>query len=110
MHIVKMKKILCILLLTALMLTPSGCTETNNMGNRTVKAIVVEVHYEPVKVVGKAMYPADYDVKLQYEDIEAWFDITLGEYAKYKDLVGKTTDVNLVVDCYGNRYFELIRE
>jgi hypothetical protein len=39
-----------------------------------------------------------------------WFDITLAEYAKYKDLVGKTTDVNLVVDYYGNRYLELIRE
>lgn len=107
---IKTKIIVHMLLSIIMMLSLDGCVETNNMEIRTVKAIVVEVHYDPVKVVGETMYPADYDVKLQYEDIEVWFDITLSEYAKYKDLVGTSTDVNLVIDCYGDRYLELIKE
>lgn len=99
-----MKKFLATILTGAIVLSLFGCAEVIDTETEIVKATVVDVDRDPMRVTmaGKVpiTHPADYDILLKYEDIETWIDVTRDEYYKYEDLVGTTIDAKLVIDYY----------
>lgn len=95
-----MKKVLCMLFAVILALTLIGCAKVIKTETKVVEAIIVEVDRDPMMTTGKVIKPADYDILLKYEDIEDWIDVSRSEYNKYKDLVGTTIEVNLVISYY----------
>lgn len=111
-----MKKILAIILTCVVVLSLVGCAEVINTETETVKATIVEVDRDPMRVTmaGKIMvtHPADYDILLKYEDIEAWVDVSRDEYDKYETLVGSTVDAKLTTVYYDDdttkQYLELM--
>ena len=113
-----MKKILAIILTCVVVLSLVGCAEVINTETETVKATIVEVDRDPMRVtlVGKVMvtHPADYDILLKYEDIEAWVDVSRDEYDKYETLIGSTVDAKLTTVYYDDdttkEYLELMEE
>ena len=95
-----MKKALCMLFVVTLILTFVGCAKVVKTETKVVEATIVEVDRDPMMTNGKFVKPADYDILLKYEDIETWIDVSRSEYWKYKDLVGTTIEVNLVIIYY----------
>lgn len=113
-----MKKFLVIILACAVVLSLAGCAEIINTKTEIVEATIVDVDRDPMRVTmaGKVpiTHPADYDILLKYEDIEAWVDVTRYEYDKYETLVGSTVNAKLTTVYYDDdttkQYLELIKE
>ena len=107
-----MRKALCVIFVVILTLAMFGCAKIIDTETKVVEATIIEVDRDPMMLVGKVIHPADYDIRLQYEDITAWIDVSRSEYEKYKDLVSATIEVNFVVDYYDDgtvkRYLRLI--
>lgn len=99
-----MKRFLAIILAGVIMLALVGCAAVINTETEIVQATIVDVDKDPTRTVfaGKTpvVYPADYDICLQYESVETWIDVTRDEYEKYEDLVGTTVEALLVTDYY----------
>jgi hypothetical protein len=97
-----MKKVLCMLFTIILVFASVGCASVINTETKVVEATIVDVDRDPVRYVGNTPMPADYDILLRYEDVETWIDVSRSEYNKYKDLVGTTITVNLVITYYND--------
>lgn len=99
-----MKRFLAIILAGVIMLALFGCAAVINTETELVKATIIEVDKDPQRVtmVGKTpvIHPADYDIRLQYESVEMWIDVTRDEYYKYEALVGTTVDARLTTIYY----------
>ena len=108
-----MKKVLCMLFIVILTLTLISCAKVIKTETKVVEATIVKVDHSPMRIIGKVIYPADYDILIRYEDIETWIDVTSSEYDKYKNLVGTTIEVNFIMDYYDDntikRYLKLIK-
>lgn len=109
-----MRKVLCMLLVVILTLSMAACARLVKTETKVVEATIIEVDRDPMRMVGKVIHPADYDIRIQYEDIKTWIDVSRSEYEKYKDLVGTTMKVDFVVDYYDDgtikRYLRFIEE
>lgn len=95
-----MKKVLCMLFAMIFTLTLVGCAKVIKTETKVVEATIIEVDRDPIRTIGKVTHPADYDILIRYEDVETWIDVSRSEYNEYKDLVGTTIEVNLVIDYY----------
>ena len=108
------KKILCAVVSILIIFSLVGCAEIINTETEIVEVIIVDADKDPMISTGKVTIPADYDILLKYEDLEAWVDVSRDEYNYYKDLVGNTIKVNLVTTYYDdgsvNRTFELTED
>ena len=97
---IRTRKALCMLFAVILTLTLVGCAKVVKTETKVVEATIVEVDRDPMRMIGKVMHPADYDILIKYGDVETWIDVSKSEYNKYKDLVETTIQVKLVVDYY----------
>lgn len=95
-----MKKLACALFAVVLTLTLVGCVTIVKSETKVVEATIIEADRDPMMTFGKTVKPADYDILLKYGDIETWIDVSRSEYNEYKDLVGATIEVNLIIDYY----------
>lgn len=109
----KTKSLLCVLLSIILCVGLAGCKKVVNTETEVVEAEIIDIDRDPMRPMGTAIIPADFDILLKYEGIELWVDISRDEYHKYEDSVGTTIEVNLITTYYDDgtqKYsFELIK-
>ena len=65
-----------------------------------VEAIITEVDKDPIRLIGKIVKPADYDIYFEYQGIKGEEDISVSEYNKYKDKVGQVIKCYLITRTY----------
>ena len=91
-----MKKLLALIILTAIAISLSGCAKCISTETQTVQVKVIDKHYhgtwvQPV-IVGKVhstiVHPAEYKIVVEYEGVEY---IIHGKdtYDKYSNRIGK---------------------
>ena len=111
---VKTNRLLCVLVLMIFAFSLCGCAKIVDTKTEIVEATIVDIDRDPTICTGKVTIPADYDICLQYADIEIWVDISKSEYNRYKDSVGTTMEVKLITTYYDDgtikRSLDLIEE
>lgn len=94
-----MKKIICFCLLGVCVLL-AGCAELISKETTQVEAIITEVDRDPMRIIGKVIMPADFDIYFEYNGIKGSCDINRKTYDLYKDKVGDTIKCNLITLTY----------
>jgi hypothetical protein len=95
-----MKKILILALLVVMLLCFASCAKLTSEEVIEVEAIITEVDRDPMRLVGKVVYPADYDIYFEYDGIKGSWDVNKNTYNLYKDKVGETIKCNLFIHTY----------
>lgn len=95
-----MKKMLSITLIVTMLLCLASCATLISEEIIEVEAVITEVDRDPMRYIGKTLYPADYDVYFEYEGIKGSWDISKETYELYKDKVGETIKCNLIIKTY----------
>ena len=95
-----MKKILTLALIATMLLCFAGCAELISEEVVEVEAVITEVDRDPMRYIGKTVYPADYDIYFEYEGIKGSWDVNKETYNLYKDKVGETIKCNLIIRTY----------
>lgn len=94
-----MKKIiyLCLLAVCCLLV---GCAKLVSEEAIQVEAIITEVDKDPMRLVGKIIMPADFDIYFEYNGIKGSWDVNRKTYDLYKDKVGDTIKCDLITLVY----------
>lgn len=95
-----MKKILILALLAAMFLCFASCAKLISEEVVEVEAVITKVDRDPMRIIGKTIYPADYDIYFEYEGIKGSWDVSKKIYSLYKDKVGETIKCNLFIRTY----------
>lgn len=95
-----MKKITSILIIAAMLLCFASCAKLTSEEVIEVEAIITEVDRDPARMVGKTVYPSDYDIYFEYDGIKGSWDVRKETYNLYKDKVGETIKCNLFIRTY----------
>lgn len=95
-----MKKILILALLAAMLLCFASCAKLISEEVVEVEAVITEVDRDPMRMIGKTVYPADYDIYFEYEGIKGSWDVSKETYNLYEDKVGETITCNLFIRTY----------
>lgn len=94
-----MKKIICFCLLVVCGLLV-GCAKLVSEEAIQVEAIITEVDKDPMRVIGKTIMPADFDIYFEYNGVTGSWDVNRKTYNLYKDKVGDTIKCNLITLTY----------
>lgn len=94
-----MKKIICFCLLGVCVLL-AGCAELISKETTQVEAIITEVDRDPMRIIGKVIMPADFDIYFEYDGIKGSWDINRKTYELYKDKIGDAIACNLITLTY----------
>lgn len=65
-----------------------------------VEAIITEVDKDPIRLIGKIVKPADYDIYFEYQGIKGEWDVSRSIYNEYKDKVGQPIKCYLITRTY----------
>ena len=95
-----MKKILIITLIATMLLCFTSCAALISEEIIEVDAVITDVDRDPMRYIGKTLYPADYDIYFEYEGIKGSWDVNKKTYELYKDKVGETIKCNLIIKTY----------
>ena len=94
-----MKKIICFCLLVACVLLV-GCAQLVSEEAIQVEAIITDVDKDPMRMVGKVIMPADFDIYFEYNGLKGSWDVNRKTYDLYKDKIGDTIKCNLITRTY----------
>ena len=95
-----MKKIILLLLIMTICCSFISCAEIVSEEIIEVDAVITEVDRDPMRYIGKTLYPADYDIYFEYEGIKGSWDVNKETYALYEDKVGETIKCYLITHIY----------
>lgn len=95
-----MKKIPILALLVVMLLCFASCEKLISEEVVEVEAIITEVDRDPMRMIGKTVYPADYDIYFEYEGIKGSWDVNKETYNLYKDKVGESIKCYLITHTY----------
>lgn len=95
-----MKKIVLILFVAILCCLSTSCAALVSEEKVEVDAVITEVDRDPIRIVGKAIKRADYDIYFEYDGIEGSWDVNKTTYNEYKDSVGEIIKCYLITRVY----------
>lgn len=95
-----MKKITLLLLIITICCSFISCAELISEEIIEVDAIITQVDRDPMRYIGKTLFPADYDIYFEYEGVEGSWDVSKETYNLYKDKIGETIKCYLITRTY----------
>lgn len=95
-----MKKIILFLLIMTICCSFISCAELVSEEVIEVNAVITEVDRDPMQIIGKVIYPADYDIYFEYEGIKGSWDVNKKTYELYEDKIGETIKCHLITRTY----------
>lgn len=95
-----MKKIISLALIAIILLCFAGCAELVSEESIEVDAIITEVDRDPMRYIGKTVYPPDYDIYFEYDGVKGSWDVNKETYGLYEDKVGETIKCYLITRTY----------
>lgn len=95
-----MKKIISLALIAIMLLCFAGCAELVSEESIEVDAVITGVDRDPMRYIGKTLYPADYDIYFEYDGVRGSWDVSREIYSFYADKIGETIKCYLITRTY----------